>query len=71
MRIRKIKWRSYYYRVIGMFLLGGGLFLVADELFVQGAGPFKLSLIDHEFWGIVIAIVGCVLISKKSHGKDL
>lgn len=41
--------------------------MVFDELI---HGPFHLSLVDHEFYGLVMMIVGAVLISKKPHGKD-
>ena len=61
-------WHRYYYRMIGFTLAGAGGGLVLDELI---HGPFKLSLSDHEFWGLIIAIAGFVLITRKPHGKDL
>ena len=62
-----MKWHRYYYRVIGFALSGAGAGLIVDELI---HGPFKLEPGDHEFWGIVLFIVGLVFISKKPHGKD-
>jgi len=60
-------WYRYYYRVIGMGMVGWGAMWVFDELL---HGPFTLTPANHEFYGIVIAIIGCYLISKKPHGKD-
>ena len=60
-------WQSYYYRVIGFALAGGGAGLMLDELI---NGPFHLSLGNHEFWGLIMLIAGSIFISKKSHGKD-
>ena len=62
-----MNWKRYYYRVIGFALAGAGAGLVLDELI---HGPFKLGLGDHEFWGIVMAIGGAYLITKKPHGKE-
>jgi len=42
--------------------------LIADELI---HGPFTLTPANHEFWGLVMFIVGLVLITRKPHGKDL
>ena len=64
----KISWHSYYFRVIGYFLAGGGAGLVLDELI---NGPFKISYHDHEAWGLVAIIIGAILISKMPKGKDL
>ena len=60
-------WKTYYYRVIGFALAGGGAGLMLDELI---NGPFHLSLGDHEFWGLLMLIAGSIFISKKPHGKD-
>ena len=60
-------WQSYYYRVIGFALAGGGAGLVLDELI---NGPFHLSPGDHEFWGLIMLIAGSIFISKKPHGKN-
>lgn len=59
-------WKRYYYRVIGFALAGAGAGLVLDELI---EGPFMLTPTNHEFWGLIMAIVGAYLISKKPHGK--
>ncbi len=63
----KIEWRRYYFRVAGFALSGAGLGLIMDELV---HGPFRLTPLDHEFWGVVIFIVGLILIARKPHGKD-
>ncbi len=62
------RFRRYYYRVIGFALAGAGAGLVLDELI---HGPFSLTLMDHELWGLVMIIAGAVLISRKPKGKDL
>jgi len=62
-----MKWHRYYYRVIGFGLAGGGAGLMLDELI---HGPFTLSISNHEFWGLIISIIGVILISKKPKGKD-
>ena len=62
-----MRWHRYYYRVIGFALAGGGMGLMIDELI---HGPFKLSPGDHEFWGLIMTIVGFILITKMPHGKD-
>jgi len=59
--------RRYYYRIIGFALSGAGAGLMLDELI---HGPFTLTPSNHEFWGLVLAIGGAALISKKPHGKD-
>jgi len=64
----RIRWHRYYFRVIGFALSGAGLGLIADELI---HGPFTLTPANHEFWGLVMFIVGLVLITRKPHGKDL
>ena len=64
----KLTWRRYYWRMIGYALAGAGGGLVLDELI---HGPFTLTPANHEFWGLVLLIVGAVCISKKPHGKDL
>ena len=60
-------WRQYYYRIIGFALAGAGGGLVLDELI---HGPFTLTPANHEFWGVLMAIAGGYLISKKPHGKE-
>ena len=60
-------WKTYYYRVIGFALAGGGAGLMLDELI---NGPFHLSLGNHEFLGLIMLIAGTIFISKKPHGKD-
>lgn len=62
-----MKLKKYYWRVIGFALAAGGLGLVLDELI---HGPFTLTYHDHEFWGIVMFVIGLVFISRKPHGKD-
>lgn len=62
-----LKFKSYYWRVIGFFLAGGGMGLMFDELI---EGPFKLTPTNHEFWGLIAVIVGCYFISKKPKGKE-
>lgn len=62
-----MKFHRYYYRVIGFALAGAGAGLILDELI---HGPFTLTLMDHEFWGLVMIIAGAILISKKPHGKE-
>ena len=62
-----IKWHRYYYRVIGYALAGAGAAWLLDELI---NGPFTLTPVNHEFWGLIMLIVGSVFISKKPHGKD-
>ena len=61
-----MRWERYYYRVIGMALLGGGSFLVLDEV-IQGT--LKFQIIGHETLGVVLAILGLFFISKKPKGK--
>lgn len=61
-----MKFKRYWFRVIGFALAGGGLGLILDELI---HGPFTLTPANHEFWGLVAIIAGAVLISKKPHGK--
>lgn len=63
-----LSWKKYYYRVIGFALAGAGAGLVLDELI---HGPFTLTPANHEFWGIIMALVGLILITRKPHGKDL
>ncbi len=63
-----MKWRRYYWRLIGMGMLGWGGMWIFDELV---HGPFTLTPANHEFWAIIIIIVGGYCISKKPHGKDL
>ena len=60
-------WHKYCYRIIGFALAGAGGGLVIDELF---HGPFTLTPSNHEFWGLVMIVVGSVFISKKPHGKE-
>lgn len=63
-----MSWHRYYYRMIGFALAGAGGGLVVDELI---HGPFTLTPSNHEFWGLIIAVAGFVLITRKPHGKDL
>ena len=67
LEMNKIVWKRYYYRVMGFIAVGSGAGLILDELI---HGPFTLTPANHEFWGIIAIIVGCVLISKAPHGKD-
>jgi len=60
-------WHRYFYRIIGFALAGGGAGLVIDELI---HGPFSLTPANHEFWGLIAIIAGCVFISRKPHGKE-
>jgi len=62
-----LTWKKYYWRVIGMFLAGGGLWLIWDEL---NEGPFNLLEVGHELYGVILFIVGLVCISLKPKGKD-
>lgn len=63
----RIRWRRYYFRVIGFALCGAGLGLIMDELI---HGPFSLTPADHEFWGVVAFVAGLVFIAMKPHGKE-
>ena len=62
-----MKWRRYYYRVIGMALAGAGAGLVIDEV-IQGTLEFQL--IGHETLGVALVILGLFFISRKPKGKD-
>jgi len=62
-----LAWHRYYWRVIGAAIAGGGLALVGDELI---NGPFHIGLGDHETWGLVAFVVGCLLIARMPKGKD-
>lgn len=64
-----MKWRKYYWRVIGYFLAGGGAGLVIDELI--NADSMHWNPYNHEFWGMISLGVGVYLISKMPKGKDL
>ena len=61
-----MEWRQYYFRVIGFAVGGAGAGLVLDELI---NGPFNLAPGNHEFWGLIMLVVGGILISRKTHGK--
>lgn len=63
----KVRFHQYYYRVIGFALAGAGAGLILDELI---HGPFRLTPVNHEFWGLVMVIAGSICITKKPHGKD-
>ena len=67
MKLSKITWHRYYYRVIGFALAGAGGGLLLDELI---HGPFTLTPANHEFWGLAALIAGSILITKMPHGKD-
>lgn len=61
-------WYKYYYRVIGYGVSFAGAGLIADELIngkLQFWPPFQ-----HEIYGVILAIIGLFLISKKPKGKD-
>ena len=62
-----MKWRKYYWRVIGYALAGGGAGLVLDELI---NGPFHITYHDHEAWGLAAIVVGAILIGKMPKGKE-
>jgi len=62
-----MRWRRYYYRVIGFALAGAGAGLVLDELI---HGPLTLTPANHEFWGLLMSLVGLILITRKPHGKE-
>ena len=62
-----MKWHRYFYRVLGFALAGAGAGLMVDELI---AGPFTLTPANHEFWGVVMLVVGLVFITRKPKGKD-
>jgi hypothetical protein len=62
-----MKWKKYYYRVVGFLVGGAGAGLVLDELI---HGPFNLAPGNHEFFGLIMIVVGGVFISLKPHGKD-
>jgi len=62
-----MKFKKYYWRMIGFALLGAGAGLMIDELI---AGPFTLTPANHEFWGLVLLVVGVIFISIKPKGKD-
>ena len=64
-----MKWRKYYWRVIGVAMAGAGSGLVLDELI--NADSMHWNPQNHEFWGMIILVVGVYFISKKSKGKDL
>lgn len=59
-------WRKYYWRVLGVIMAGAGVGLMVDEVV---NGPFTLNASNHEFWGLILAIVGAVLIAVKPRGK--
>jgi len=61
-----MRWKRYWFRIMGFALAGAGLGLIVDELI---AGPFSLTPADHEFWGIVLFVIGMVFISLKPKGK--
>ena len=66
--VPKIKWKKYYFRVIGYFLCGGGGALIFDELI---HGPLSFwPLPQHEAYGVVLFLIGLGLISLKPHGKN-
>jgi len=60
-------WKQYYWRVAGFAIGGAGAGLITDELI---HGPFSLVPGNHEFWGLIMVIIGCIFISKKPRGKD-
>lgn len=62
-----MRWKAYWWRVIGFALSGAGLGLITDELI---HGPFTLTPANHEFWGVVIFVAGLILITRKPHGKE-
>jgi len=62
-----MKWKQYYYRMIGYGLGGAGAGLMVDELI---HGPFTLTPANHEFWGLIMLVAGSIFISKKPHGKE-
>lgn len=64
--MKGIRFKKYYYRVIGFALFGAGFGLVCDEIL---HGPFTLTPNNHEFWGLVMLVVGTIFISRKPHGK--
>ena len=65
-RLIRIPWSRYYYRVIGFAILGAGSGLVVDELI---NGPFRIGIADHETWGLAMIIAGAIFIARKPQGK--
>ena len=61
-----MKFKSYYWRVIGTVIAGGGAAWILDE-FIHG--PFTLTPSNHEFWGLIMVVLGLVCITRKPHGK--
>lgn len=62
-----MKWRKYYYRVIGYFLAAGGLGLIADEVI---GGNLDFTSLGHEHSGVALFVIGLILISIMPKGKD-
>lgn len=65
-RTATIGWHKYYWRALGYAVSFGGFGLIADEL-IQGTLDF--SVIGHEWYGIILFLVGLGLISIKPQGK--
>ena len=62
-----MKWKEYYWRVLGFACAGAGAGLILDELIQQ---TFKFQLIGHETLGMALLILGFFFIAKKPKGKD-
>jgi len=63
---KEMPWHRYYLRVIGYFLAFGGFGLIADEL-VRGYLDF--TTLGHEWYGVILFLIGLGLISVKPKGK--
>lgn len=59
-------WKRYYWRVLGYFISFGGFGLIADELV---RGTLNFSTVGHEWYGVILFVIGLGLISKKPRGK--
>jgi len=61
-----VEWKDYYWRALGYFLAFGGFGLIADELV---GGYLDFTTIGHEWYGVILFLIGLGLISVKPRGK--
>lgn len=66
-RRQVFNWKKYYWRALGYFLSFGGFGLIADEL-IQGTLDF--TNLGHEYYGVILFLIGLGLISIKPGGKE-